>query len=74
MIGTKEGHYLASAFSISEEELKQYEPNSQEFVSEISNVLGLENTIALWTYHPAHLQRSKKYRQAISSIENIIVE
>lgn len=64
---------LASAFSISEEELKQYEPNSQEFVSEISNVLGLENTIALWTYHPAFLQRSGKYREAISKIQSAIV-
>ena len=63
---------LASAFSLSEEELKQYEPNSQEYVSEISDVLGLENTIALWTYHPAFLQRSGKYREALSIIENTI--
>lgn len=63
---------LASAFSVSEEELKKYEPNSQKFVSEISSVLGLKNTVALWTYHPAHLQRSKKYRTALSRIEKII--
>lgn len=50
---------LASAFSVSEEELKKYEPNSQEFVAEISNVLGLKNIVALWTYHPAHLQWAK---------------
>jgi hypothetical protein len=29
---------LASAFSLSEEELKQYEPNPQKYVSEISDV------------------------------------
>ena len=63
---------LASAFSLNEEELKQYEPNSQEYVSEISDVLGLENTITLWTYHPAFLQRSGKYREALSIIENTI--
>ena len=63
---------LASAFSLSEEELKQYEPNPQKYVSEISDVLGLENTIVLWTYHPAFLQRSGKYREAISKIQSAI--
>lgn len=63
---------LSSAFSVSEEELKKYEPNSGEFVSEISSVLGLQNTIALWTYHPAFLQRSGKYREAISKIQSAI--
>lgn len=63
---------LASSFSVSEEELKKYEPNSQEFVSEISSVLGLQNTIAFWTYHPAFLQRSGKYREVIAIIEKSI--
>ncbi|MBQ8790290.1 MAG: hypothetical protein IJZ51_03150 [Ruminiclostridium sp.] len=60
---------LASAFSVSEKKLMKYEPNPQEFVSEASDVLGLENTIALWTYHPAFLQRSGKYQEALSIIE-----
>lgn len=63
---------LASAFSVSEEDLRKYEPTPETFVSEISSVLGIDNTIALWTYHPAFLQRSGKYREALSTIEKSV--
>lgn len=60
---------LASAFSIDEEKLKQYEPHTEKYVTEISGVLGLKNTLAFWTYHPAYLQRSKNYHNALEKIK-----
>ncbi len=60
---------LASAFSVSEEELKKYEPNTTRYLSEISSVLGLENISVLWTYHPAYLQRKKLYCAVLQAIK-----
>ncbi len=63
---------LASAFSINEEELKKYEPSKDNCFSEISSVLNLDNITVFWTYHPAFLQRSGKYRETILTIEKTI--
>ncbi|MBE6582881.1 MAG: hypothetical protein E7648_06435 [Ruminococcaceae bacterium] len=64
---------LASALSINEEALKEYEPSHEALVHDISHLLGFEDVTALWTYHPNHLQLSKNYRKALIKISDIIL-
>ncbi len=63
---------LASAFSLSTEELSKYEPSHSSLVSDISHLLGIEGMMVLWTYHPNHLQLSKNYRKALNEINQLI--
>lgn len=48
---------LASAFSLNEKTLWEHKPTIKNCVNDISDILGLKNTIALWTYHPNYLRR-----------------
>ena len=48
---------LASAFSLNEKTLWEHKPTIKNCVNDISDILGLENTIVLWTYHPNYLRR-----------------
>lgn len=50
---------LASAFSIDVSLLYPYRPTRQNCVNDISSLLGLKDTIVLWTYHPNYLSRGK---------------
>lgn len=62
---------LSAAFSVDETELKKFAPTVDEPVKDISNLLKIPNTIAIWTYHPAYLQRSKNYNNALLCIKEL---
>lgn len=75
VLATGNGKYtasLASALSLSEEELRGYEPNHKSLVNDISHLLGVEGMTVLWTYHPNHLQLSRNYRRTLTEIRQII--
>lgn len=46
---------LAAAFSLNTTLLYSYKPTPKNCVSEISSILGLKDTVVLWTYHPRYL-------------------
>ena len=50
---------LASAFSIDASLLYAHRPTRKSCANKISDVLGLKETIVLWTYHPNYLSRGK---------------
>lgn len=63
---------LASAFSVNEKALRKYKPTIKKCVNDISAVLGLENAIALWTYHPNYLRRRGLENAALNEIKRMI--
>jgi hypothetical protein len=63
---------LASAFSIDVSLLYPYRPTRQNCVNDISSLLGLKDTIVLWTYHPNYLSRGKLKDDAIIKIETAL--
>ncbi len=63
---------LAAAFSVSVSALQAYKPNHEATVSDISAVVGLRDTIVLWTYHPNHLRISRLYKPTLSKIQKIL--
>lgn len=60
---------LASVFSIDASLLYTYRPTRKNCVNDISSVLGLTETIVLWTYHPNYLRRAKLMEDASQKIE-----
>lgn len=60
---------LAAAFSIDVSLLYPYRPTRQCCVTDISSVLGLRDTVALWTYHPNYLSRGKLKDTAMQIIQ-----
>lgn len=60
---------LASAFSIDTSLLYTYRPTRKNCVNDISSVLGLTETIVLWTYHPNYLRRAKLIDDAFPKME-----
>ena len=63
---------LASAFSVNEKALTKYKPTIKNCVNDVSDILGLKNTIALWTYHPNYLRRRGLENIALNEIKQLI--
>lgn len=63
---------LASAFSLNEKTLQEHKPTIKKCVNDISDILGLENTIVLWTYHPNYLRRRGLEIAALNEIKQKI--
>ena len=65
---------LASAFSIPTDKLCRFEPAPQKPLTDITAVLGIQDTQILWTYHPSYLRRCKfkLYRPVLAEIKRII--
>lgn len=63
---------LASAFSLNGKSLRKHKPTIKNCVNDISDVLGLENTIVLWTYHPNYLRRKGMEITALNEIKQLI--
>ena len=63
---------LAAAFSVNASALQPYKPNHEESVRNISSVLGMKDTIVLWTYHPNHLRISKLYGSTLLRIQELL--
>lgn len=63
---------LASALGIDVSLLYDYEPTPDNPIHEISSILHLDACRVFWTYHPAYLQRIRKYPEVISVIKESI--
>ena len=63
---------LASAFSIDASSLYAHRPTRQNCVHDISAVLGLKDTIVLWTYHPNYLSRGKLKDEAYQKMQLLV--
>ncbi|MBE6986133.1 MAG: hypothetical protein E7433_01730 [Ruminococcaceae bacterium] len=63
---------LASAFSIDVSLLYPYRPTRQNCVNDISSLLGLKDTIVLWTYHPNYLSRGKLKDEATQKFRKLL--
>ena len=63
---------LASAFSIDASSLYAHRPTRQNCVHDISAVLGLKDTIVLWTYHPNYLSRGKLKDEATQKFRKLL--
>ena len=59
---------LAAAFSVDERLLCSYKPTRKQCVRDISALLGLEDTVVLWTYHPKYLRIGKLEAVALTEI------
>ena len=63
---------LASAFAIDASLLYAHRPTRQNCVHDISAVLGLKDTIVLWTYHPNYLSRGKLKDEAHQKMQLLV--
>lgn len=69
VVGPHNPYYNAMelAFNLDENQLKDYYPTNERYITEVSDVLGL-NIPTYWTYHPQFLSRKKYFDDVIKFI------